>query len=393
MELLASRPRLPAITSIRFFAALHVVIFHLHAIKVAAGPQWYQNFASIGYVGVSLFFVLSGFILVYTYGGRNTEPSTFWRARFARVYPAYLFSLLVTLPFFIFVLFFMPLQPGGNMDMFVWPKHHPLASALLVPALLQSWIPGAALAWNSVAWSLSVEAFFYLVFPALIVFLLQKRNSTLMTLLLACWALSLTITLGYTLLKPDGVASVDDNMLGLTWLNVVKFNPLVRLPEFLMGACCGFLFLRQYIDRKWATPLATAGLVGFVTVVAFSSRISYPVIHSGLLAPAFAAIIYGIALRPGWARVLEIKPLVLLGDASYSLYLLHSVVLPMFFQPDFQHPKHYFIWQILLGVFIAIAVSVAVYLGIEEPLRRKLRPKRLPQPEMVTVARAPSPAF
>ena len=80
---------------------------------------------------------------------------------------------------------------------------------------------------------------------------------------------------------------------------------------------------------------------------------------------------------------LNFRPLVLLGDASYSLYLLHSVVLPMFFQPDFQHPKHYFIWQILLGVFIAIAVSVAVYLGIEEPLRRKLRPKRPAKPELV----------
>ncbi len=386
MELLASRPRLPAITSIRFFAALHVVIFHLHAIKVAAGPQWYQNFASIGYVGVSLFFVLSGFILVYTYANRETPARTFWRARFARVYPAYIFSLIVTLPFFIYVIFVMPLQPGGNMDMFVWPKHHPLASALLVPSLLQSWIPGAALAWNSVAWSLSVEAFFYLIFPALIVVLLRKRNSTLMSLLLVSWAISLAITVGYTLLKPDGVAFVDDNMLGLTWLNVVKFNPLARLPEFLMGACCGFLFVRNSVNRKWATPLAVAGLAGFIGVAAFSSHIPYPMIHSGLLAPAFAAIIYGIALRPAWARVLEFKPLVLLGDASYSLYLLHSVVLPMFFQPDFQHPKHYFVWQILLGVFIAIAVSVAVYLGIEEPLRRKLRPKRTPQPALVTAA-------
>jgi len=386
MEIVASRPRLPAITSIRFFAALHVVIFHLHAIRVTAGPEWYQNFASIGYVGVSLFFVLSGFILVYTYANRDTAPRTFWRARFARIYPAYLFSLLVTAPFFIYVLFFMPMQSGGPMDMYVWPKHHPLAAALLVPALLQSWIPGAALAWNSVAWSLSVEAFFYLIFPALIVLLLRKRNTTLMWLALACWVLSLFATVGYTLLKPDGVAYVDDDSLGLTWLNVVKFNPLVRLPEFLMGACCGFLFIRNSIRKKWATPLTLAGLVGFVAVVAFRSHIPYQVVHTGLLAPAFAAIIYGIALRPAWARVLEVKPLVLLGDASYSLYLLHGTVLPIFFQPDFQHPRHYFIWQILLGVFIAIAISLAVYLGIEEPLRRKLRPKRTQQPRLVTVA-------
>ena len=76
------QPRLPALTSLRFLAALHVVMFHLHALKIYEGSGWYHRTALIGYVGVSLFYVLSGFILVYTYGGREmnvhqktTEPA------------------------------------------------------------------------------------------------------------------------------------------------------------------------------------------------------------------------------------------------------------------------------------------------------------------------------
>src|SRR5258708_9253144 len=92
MDLSDARPRLPALTSVRFFAAFHVVIFHFQAMQIFIGPVWFQKLSSIGYVGVSFFFVLSGFILVYTYAGRPLVLKNFWRARFARIYPAYAFS-------------------------------------------------------------------------------------------------------------------------------------------------------------------------------------------------------------------------------------------------------------------------------------------------------------
>ena len=76
MNLDALRPRLPALTSLRFFAALHVVFFHFLAFKIVSGEGWLGQISSIGYVGVSFFFVLSGFILVYTYAGRDTERAT-----------------------------------------------------------------------------------------------------------------------------------------------------------------------------------------------------------------------------------------------------------------------------------------------------------------------------
>ncbi len=311
---------------------------------------------------------------MYTYAGRDVPAGEFWRARFARIYPAYLFSLLVTAPFFFYVCVKMKPAP---IPFFIWPQNHLITSSLLVPSLIQSWVPGAALAWNAPAWSLSDEAFFYLLFPALLVWLARrkKESKTRSRLAVLCWVASLTITLLYVWLKPDGIAFVDDNSSNLNWLNVLKFNPLVRFPEFLLGACCGFLFLRGSVDRKWATPLILAGLAYFALVVVFATRIPYPVLHDAILTPAFIAIIYGLALRPAWTKVLEIKPLVLLGEASYSFYLLHSNFLGWFFQPSGEvvHPSA---GKMILGVIIPIAVSILVFKLIEGPARRKLRGKK-----------------
>lgn len=100
MSELARPPALPSLTSLRFFAALHVFLFHLYAIKILVLPGILGSLQLIGYVGVSLFFVLSGFILVYVNSGREMRAGRFWRERFARIYPAYLFSLLLTAPGF-----------------------------------------------------------------------------------------------------------------------------------------------------------------------------------------------------------------------------------------------------------------------------------------------------
>jgi len=159
MSLEAIRPRLPAVTSLRFFAAFHVALFHLNEMGAITGPHWLKTFAGIGYVGVSFFFVLSGFILVYTYAWRNVVLGEFYQTRFARIYPAYLFSLVLTFPFFCFGALKM------HVPFFYFAEQHFTLSAVLVLLLLQSWVPQAALSWNAVAWSLSVEAFFYAIFP------------------------------------------------------------------------------------------------------------------------------------------------------------------------------------------------------------------------------------
>lgn len=373
MDLETARPRLPALTSLRFFAACHVVIFHFLAMGIVRGPAWYQRLSSIGYVGVSFFFVLSGFILVYTYAGRPMILKEFWRARFARIYPAYAFSLLVTGPWFFFAVLTM------DIPFFAWAKAHLKLVLALVPSLLQAWVPQAALSWNPVAWSLSVEACFYLLFPFVMLFLARRSQLQLFFAATASWLVTMALSGSYVLLNPDHLTVVNADVLGAFWLNALKFNPLARLPEFLLGMACGFLFLRSRRESKHALPLVLSGIGAFAVVVYFSGVIPYAILHTALLGPAFAAIVYGFALRPNWASFLENRLLVLCGDASYSLYLLHSMIIGMYFHDRTGQLKHQSFLGVLVFALIAVTISALVYRFIEEPARRKLNPKRKTQ--------------
>ncbi len=373
MDLGTVRARLPALTSLRFFAAFHVVIFHFQAMQVFLGPSWFQKLSSIGYVGVSFFFVLSGFILVYTYAGRPMILKDFWRARFARIYPAYAFSLLVTAPFFFFAVLTM------NIPFFAWAKAHLKFVSVLVVSLLQAWVPPAALSWNAVAWSLSVEAFFYLLFPFLLLFFVRRSPAQLFLIAAASWLTSLALSISYVLLNPDHLSVVNSDVLGAFWLNALKFHPLARLPEFLLGMACGFLFLRSRLESKLALRLVISGMAAFVVVVYFSALIPYPILHTALLAPAFAAIVYAFALRPKWGAILENRLLVLCGDASYSLYLLHSMIIGMYFHNMTGQLRYQTPLGVLVFVILAVTISALVYRFIEEPARRKLNPRRKPQ--------------
>jgi len=360
-------PKLKVLTALRFFAALHVILFHMRVIGILpAGPWWYENFAGVGYIGVNLFFVLSGFILVYTYAGKGVSPARFWRARFARIYPAYLLSLLLSAPFFFFAVRHL------DIPFLAWSRQHLAAACVLTVCLLQSWFPQAALTWNAVCWSLSVEAFFYLVFPILLVWS-KGFTPRRMFLGIVVWSLvSLAISVLYIVLHPDGVNKINSGETNLLWKNVLSFNPFLRLPEFLVGVFAGRLFLATKKNQKLATPLVVLGVAAVMTLVLLADRIPRPLVSAGFLSPTFAAIVYGLALRPRWAALLENSVLVLLGDASYSLYLLHSTVIS-----TVSDRVPYLPWAIRasLALLAAVAASLLAYHLVEEPCRRVLRPK------------------
>ena len=364
------RPRLPAVTSLRFFAAFHVALFHMNEMGALTGPLWLKDLARIGYVGVSFFFVLSGFILVYTYAGREINLRDFWQTRFARIYPAYLFSLLVSFPFFYY----------GSLKMhvpfFAFSEHHFALASVLVLLLLQAWVPAAALAWNPVAWSLSVEAFFYLVFPFALVKYSKLSRTMLWALIPACWVAGLAVSGGYLLMRPAALGYVSSNDWSSA-VQFVKFFPVVRLPEFLMGMACGYLFLRSQRNPKHGMPLVALGIVGVAAATLAARFVPYLMVHTALSGPAFAALVYGIALEPKWVSWLNNRVLVLFGNASYSFYLLHSMtVWPFFHNTQTQQVRNQGFVGIGLWLVMMLAISCLVYRFIEEPARRKLRPHK-----------------
>ncbi len=387
---LLERPRLPALTSVRFFAALWVALFHMQAMQAFTfRAPVIAHIASVGYAGVSFFFVLSGFILVYTYSGRVATPREFWQARFARIYPALAFALLVTAPGFFFVCSRMRAHdPHLVVPEWAWAAHHLPLVVLLNLTLLQSWLPQASLSWNMPAWSLSVEAFFYLLFPFLLPRLARLSRAQLLAFAPAGCALTLICTLAYTHFHPDG--PIDTHTLG-PWINFLKFNPLIHLPEFLMGMAAGLLFLHHRPEphlpakaRAW--PLTLTGFALILAIIVLSPHIPYLVLHTALLAPAFTVLIYGLTLRPRGLGLLETRVAEALGEASYPFYLLHTtLILNFFFDMRTHAAKHQTALGFLTWLLVAITVALLVDRLIERPLRRLLRPRvKFPAPIPVT---------
>ena len=153
---------LPALTGLRFFLALWVILTHLigtgHVYEplILMLPVPLQDLIRRGYQAVPTFFVLSGFVLARTYGRIEWNRENFRKylaGRFARVYPVYLLSLLIVSPFIV--------------------KAHDQKKGWLVAmhlTLMQGWFAGHYTAgWNTPAWTLSCELFFYLMFPLLII--------------------------------------------------------------------------------------------------------------------------------------------------------------------------------------------------------------------------------
>jgi peptidoglycan/LPS O-acetylase OafA/YrhL len=346
---------LVGLTSIRFFAAMWVVFTHLRwGWKL---PELIDRFFDAGYSGVTLFFILSGFILSYNYLPREFTQRDFWSARIARILPVYFFALLVS----------FPLSAGfahRNGQSF-------FPGALPALFLMQAWIPQSALTWNWPGWSLSVEAFFYLLFPFLLRPFARLAKSHAAIVLGAAWLLSLIPSTLYALTLPEGPVDTASRSVGLT---VIKFDPLIRLPEFLIGIALGALYLNG--ARIPRPRLAAAGCVlALAFIVLGPWRLPYPAMHNGLLAPIYGLLILALASEP---RMLANPILELLGESSYSLYLLHASVIVGcgFIAGWLQWHGHGSV--ALASAAIAVVVSIASYKFIEVPARRFIRSRLMP---------------
>jgi peptidoglycan/LPS O-acetylase OafA/YrhL len=379
-----ARPHLRALTGLRFVAAFQVLAYH--ALPVAAAPGWVRALVGSGYVGVSLFFVLSGFVLTYTYHDSLLDGTAtrrdFLVARVARLYPVYLLALIVAIPPLLWLL----ARKGGTPDL-AW-----LARLVAMNAgLMQAWNPKMACVLNCPAWSLSVEAFFYVAFLFLLPLMARWNARGLLLAAAFAWSLSLAAPLVYLAVLPDGPVPPTAHSLG-RWLYAVKLNPLPRFPEFVMGVAAGRLFLLEKRTRApWHAWLEAAAAGAVVAVLLASPRIPFLMLHNGLLAPAFAALVYALARGAGpLSRVLSTRVLTRLGAASFALYILHVPLLAWMargyqtfgIRPPAQP------WNFVAYTAVTVALSLLVFRWIEEPARRALR-RRLSRPRVPPAAAAP----
>lgn len=330
--------RLDSLTTLRFFAAFMVLLFH--AVPAFINNPKLDLIVSIGRFGVDFFFVLSGFVLAWSWNPRRSRR-TFYALRWARVWPLHAFT------------FALAILAGMGTSWY---------AGLLNITLLHAWDPkaGVRLAFNTPSWSLACEAFFYALFPLIINRLVRLRNLQLVLALLAA--------LGALLATPVIIHLVPAFWTKAVWLT--SQMPLTRLPIFVIGMICALLVQRGV---RIPIPAWTAiPCVALLSILAVATPTLTPIlwIWQLLILPVIVLAIMryaGLALERGG----DASPswLVTLGDQSFALYMIHFIVMTTMLN------TFAFRGWLALAVMVAVSMTAAalLHIGVERPAERVLR--------------------
>jgi peptidoglycan/LPS O-acetylase OafA/YrhL len=371
------------LTGLRFGAALMVVLYHVIADGTGQRSPGLDlitilmNMMNSGYVGVSFFFILSGFILTYTYLAKRPLTGErrwkFWVARIARIYPVYLVGILFAA--YPYIAAFMA---SGHV---AWTAKSTVG-LLASLGLVRSWLPNYAYTWDGPGWSLSAEAFFYLMFPLISLWLVRLKPRQLLIAVAGFWALIALPVVAYVVFHPDGqILPKSPTVVRAFWMLVLYTLPLIRLPEFLLGIALGRLFILRRSQAKTDTDpgylpvLGTVfAIVGIMVVFAYGPLT--PVLWNDvILDPLFALLIFSSAWGQGAiARFFSLPFLVLLGEASYALYLIHvplwGIAGTVFNALNlYTYPAQYSL-GVMAYLVVAVGFSVLIFRFIEEPARK-----------------------
>jgi peptidoglycan/LPS O-acetylase OafA/YrhL len=375
---MTEKPDLPSLTGLRCVAALSIVVAHGLSIVLFKQPNTIHF--GLSYFGMSLFFVLSGFVIHLNYAPSfqslpiQESLRRFAVARFARLYPLYAFFMLVSL------------------STIPWSRIRPMLPDLywFIP-MLQSWFlgneqlplmftfPEAVL-----TWSISTELFFYMLFPLLLLFRLPRIPLFFeLPLLLAT---GLAVLAAAYFVMPSLPTSHDRQ-----WL--IYYSPYCRLFEFIAGMLTARLYLGVREKPVSAFEARISGAIavicgGFVAASITSAgdwmtadtMSFYDFIRPNLWnMPASAFLIfYAVRYDSGLRRMLTSRLALAGGEASYSIYLWHLFLLAHFHQ-EVRAASATSISELLVRlsiyVLLTVVISYGTYRVIEAPARRWIRDK------------------
>jgi peptidoglycan/LPS O-acetylase OafA/YrhL len=319
---------------LRFLMALYMVVYHLGGLYGDA-PQLFRQLVGMGFYATSTFFLLSGFLLAHVClndeGQMKGSPKGFIARRLCNLYPIHLITLVIALALLVFrqplaegVLVYYnqhPYAPVENRDLDdVLPPLGWLAAGTHVVMqflLLQSWEP--RFLWlNGATWSISALLFFYLLFPVLGPKLMAARRWLLIGF--GVWGLYLLMPLMATWLGAYDYITV----------GVMHRNPIVRLPEFLIG-----ILLYRAIKEPWiadwvsryrfalmAVGLGSLGLGAWL--LNEDGKRWFYLVHNGLLTPFQSMLLLACTTfsAPRAASVRHIAQR--LGEASLCIFAIHT---------------------------------------------------------------------
>ncbi len=305
---------------------------------------------------------MSGFILTYNYMDLSgtADRTKFYASRLARIYPVTLLALGLGAVGVSYAL--MHPESGRLMDWYALEDAGPFAlgaSFLAQATMTMAWFPVFAIAqpWNGSAWSISCEVFFYALFPLLIAKLRDLRMLTLGYVIIGGWTFQMLAIFSVGILSPP-------ENIGLM---LYQF-PVLHLFEFVAGIVAAIIFLRG--GREWLARgrrrnlvLATA-LVPLILLAVFQPLRPAYLLAGPLFALLIAALAAGPAGRPGF---LASRPMVLLGESSFALYMIH---IPLMMIALIARPPEPVGWLVMAGI---IAASIAVFRWFETPARHWTR--------------------
>jgi peptidoglycan/LPS O-acetylase OafA/YrhL len=349
-------PRYNNLTVARFAAALMVYMSHIQAPESAIiTSEGVRHFVNNGFVGVSFFFIVSGFVLAAS----NLERfdvlsvhgvSSFYWKRLARIVPLW---LLVSSPL-------------------IWKSactdRHGLWEFI---TFTQAWDPDLSVAFGllAVAWSLSVEMFFYLLFPFIAFVVNRMRRKTAATALLIGGLAIPTVGAAFFAFHPDlAHLPIVDIPSPHYWL--YRFPPM-RLGEFMagIGACIAVSELKDRLTNAMWHVIGAASVASlFLTLVMAGLDGAWYVVPTVYV--LVAIVIYLARIETSGFRVTS-QPLILLGEASFALYLVHHFYFKKTLFLRLTETMDLHAAQ-LTTLGLAIASSVGLYLLVESPARDML---------------------
>ncbi len=356
-------PYFGQLTGLRFIAALGVVLCHFEGVigQVEHQHFWYV----LGGNGVALFFVLSGFVIAGSLGSGTFSYREYALHRFARIVPVYWLSLLVTLLLFLIGGWQYSSVASGEIA-----TDGLILSFFLNFFALQAWFPNTVIQqfWNAPAWSISSELFFYLCAP-----LCLARLGSSKAIFFYLWALTVFLLLGYYWIAPGALG---DSSL---WLYAYP----IRLPVFgLMAFLYGMVLYKHYRKNLYQKRDHTFAIFVTITLIVFINWLiseaqgtqgwDMKAISLFYLAavPCYTLLIYLFIHDKGiFTQILSLPFMVLLGNASYSLYLFHWVALLVIMR-HLDLPIGFALTSLYLLTLILF--SIGIYLFFEKPLKQQI---------------------
>ena len=337
---------------LRGIASILVVLYHMTTnFSETFHQSFLFNIFNFGGSGVDIFFVLSGFIIAYANKDYVANPSktvTFLKRRFVRIYPIY----WIIITGFLLVQFAFPLYYKSHFDLGV---ANFLNTYLLLPDHIMI---------NGVSWSLTNELFFYLLFTVAILIPVKKYS-----LLLLVAYFILLIIFSFTNINISG---------GKGYGGLIFFPMNI---EFLLGVF--IVLIIEQISLKWVWPLLLTGSLLFLAgayifnhginiIPAGANYVLNRVVLFGI--PSFLIILAVVKME--LHRTVRVKKVFLyLGDASYSLYLVHLPLVAAFYKVIAKlHISNSWVLGILNAILFCTVclIGILIYLKIEKPLIKKL---------------------